>query len=96
MLETIITQSHIRLRMLREAFTLNKSQFSKLIDIPYRTYIIWERIDRRISHKAIINLISLGINPAYIDGDNHPILSEYSFEFVKKNIMNKMIEKGIK
>lgn len=95
MLETIIQQPHIRLRLLREAFTLNKTQFAKILETPYRTYQKWEYNDKRLSFKATNNMIKLGINPNFINGDDQPILNCITFEQVKINIINSMIKKGI-
>lgn len=93
MLDPVITQSHIRLRMLREAFTLNKTQFAILIDTPYRTLINWEKYDRRMSYKACQILINIGINPNYVSGDENLMINGFTLNQVKKNILNRMMEK---
>lgn len=92
MIETFVSESFIRLRFLREALSLNKKQFSKLLNVNYRTYVKWERKEILPSIKAQKNMIELGLNPRYILGENNPLINGTSFEQIKKIIINKMIE----
>ena len=45
----------------RQFWSLNKTQMAKLLNIPYNTYVLWEKGATRIRHKTILLLALEGL-----------------------------------
>ena len=86
MVENLFSQSHIRLRLIREALQLNRKDFSQILKVNYRTYNEWEKKEITPSIEAQKKMIQIGLNPNYLLGDNSPTINGYTFESIKKNI----------
>lgn len=93
MIEDYVKQSHIRLRLMREALTLTRREFSMLLNVKYRTYNGWEKKDRIISITAQQHMVVLGLNPSYILGDKNITINDVPFENVKKIVFRKLMER---
>lgn len=89
MIENLFSQSHIRLRLIREALELNRKDFSEILKVNYRTYNEWEKKEIIPSMNAQKRMISIGINPHYLFGDDSPTINGYTFENVKNNIQKR-------
>ena len=87
MIEDFVTESHVRLRLMREAVCLSKREFAALLKVNYRTYTRWEKFEMRPSMKAQHEMINIGLNPNYLIGDKELIMSGISFETVRKKVI---------
>jgi len=58
-------------KMFRDDFELNKKQLAKYLNIPYNTYVLWEKGAIKVQHKTIMLLALSGLrhqlNAKYYD-----------------------------
>jgi DNA-binding XRE family transcriptional regulator len=94
MIEKFMTEPHLRLKIMRELFELNRFCFATLLGVKYRTYNTWEKQNIRPNTTAEIKMIKLGLNPNYLRGANNMFLHGYSYDKVKNKI-DKLIKKDI-
>ena len=45
----------------RDDFELNKKQMAKYLNVPYNTYVLWEKGTIRVQHKTIMLLAISGL-----------------------------------
>lgn len=93
MIEAFVSGSHIRLRFMREAFSINKKEFSRVLNANYRTYNEWEKKDITPCKKVLSNMIKIGLNPNYLNGADSIIQHGFTFDDVQNTIIQ-LLEKG--
>lgn len=86
MIEKYMRKSHLRLKIMRELFDLNRYCFAALLGVKYRTYNVWEKRDIRPNMTAERKMIELGLNPNYIKGDDNMFIRGHDYTEVKKRI----------
>lgn len=96
MIENCISQSHIRLRLMREALELTKKDFSMILNVNYRTYNKWEKFERKPSIEALKNMVKLRLNPHYLFGDNNLTINDTNFDNIKESITNELTKRESK
>lgn len=94
MLEQYTNQPHIRLKIMREALAITRTDFAKILNVCYRRYSRWENRDILIPIEAQRIMIRLGLNPHYILGDSNLTLNNLPFETVKKSILRELFNRS--
>jgi DNA-binding XRE family transcriptional regulator len=87
MIEQYIKESHLRLKIMRELFELNRYCFASLLGVKYRTYNRWEKHNILPNMIAVNKMIKLGLNPSYIQGNDDMFLNGHTYEDVKKRMI---------
>lgn len=86
MIEKYTTESHLRLKFMRELFQLKRNCFAALLGVKYRTYNEWEKYNILPSVTAIHKMIKIGLNPNYLQGEDNMFLIGYTYNDVKQHI----------
>lgn len=94
MIELYVEQPHIRLKMMREALAISRSDFAKLLNVNYRRYARWENKDIKIPVDVLKIMVKFGLNPCYLFGEPQITVNNIPFENVKKTIIRELFNRS--
>lgn len=94
MIDLFTNEPHIRLKIIREALAISRKDFAKILDISYRRYTRWEKVNTTLPVGTQQCMVKLGLNPFYVLGDPMLTINDIPFENVKKAVIRELFNRS--